>query len=269
MIVTQKVFGAGRACKHWVGNYRTGGHREPQEYSRQGQEQACGGGCERLPGQKGRYRQPMLSSMGWKGNGAMMEFAWNPRVGWLAGAKGTVRPDVCFASWMESTPSGKLCQTSEVSLFEQPLFPKSRWQSPPDPLSPHWGRRVGNTVGTSACAPLVPSEKYLSRGQQQTVCRFLPCPTSAQTWPRKDDPREGNHIPTGGQEMSPVVRGRGWCWHTSSCPRQDGTSASKQNGGQCKGPRGALSENAQESRPGARTGGAPGVGCGEKTLRES
>lgn len=54
----------------------------------------------------------------------MMEFAWNPRVGWLAGAKGTVRPDVCFASWVESAPNGNLSQASEVRLHAQPLFPK-------------------------------------------------------------------------------------------------------------------------------------------------
>lgn len=95
----------------------------------------------------------------------MMEFAWNPRVGWLAGTKGTVQPDVCFASWMESTPNGKLSQTSEVRFYQQPLFQKARWQSLPDPLCPGedcWGQRAGNRAGTSA-PRLVPSEESLSR----------------------------------------------------------------------------------------------------------
>lgn len=42
--------------------------------------------------------------------------AWDPRGGWLAGNRGTVRPDVCSASWVESTLNRKLPQTSEVRI---------------------------------------------------------------------------------------------------------------------------------------------------------
>lgn len=68
-------------------------------------------------------------------------------MGWLAGAKGTVQPDVCFASWTESTPDGKLSQTSEVRFCEQPLFQKARWQRLPPPCAHGedcWGQRAGN-----------------------------------------------------------------------------------------------------------------------------
>lgn len=128
----------------------------------------------------------------------MMEFAWNPRVGWLAGAKGTVRPDVCFASWVESTPNGNLSQASEVRLHAQPLFPKARWQSlpgpwcppPPAPGRPAGGRRAGHRAETAG-----PALRQTSAGpgsaQQQTVYR----PGSGRTAHGRgttSQPRPGN-----------------------------------------------------------------------------
>lgn len=48
-----------------------------------------------------------------------------------------LRPDVCFASLHAiCTPNGKLSQTSEVRIYERPLFQKARWQGLPDPLCP-------------------------------------------------------------------------------------------------------------------------------------
>lgn len=95
----------------------------------------------------------------------MMEFAWNPRVGWLAGAEGTGRPDVCFASWVESTPNGNLSQAREVRLPARPLFPKARWQSLPRPRlspgEPAGGQRAGHGAETP----------WPGSAQQQTLYR--------------------------------------------------------------------------------------------------
>lgn len=155
----RKVFGAGRACKLWVVNYRVGEHRKPQENSRQGQEQTQGKrGCEWPPGWEGTQRQPKLRWMVWKEDEEMMEqMSRIPE--WSGWQQKRELCDQMFAlpPGMESSQHGKLSRTSEVRICEWLLLPKARWRHPPDPLCP-----TGSTAGirgqaTSApalCSPL-------------------------------------------------------------------------------------------------------------------
>lgn len=146
-------------------------------------------------------------------------------------------PDVCFASRMESTPNGKLAQTSEVRIFQWPLFQKARWRCLPEPLCPFVrtaGTRGQETQQRPQPPPsLVPSEKNLFwAGQSVASNRLLPRFT--------DLALEGR--PTG-RELHPTEAGKCFPWSVAgadvgmlpSHPQQDGTSESKQNRSQCKG----------------------------------
>lgn len=121
-----------------------------------------------------------------------MSILWNPCVGRLAGKKGTVWPDVCFASWVGGTPKsdrraqnlraaslpkagdGSVCQTLCATSREL-LGPEDRTSRDLSPL-PLW-------------YPLTKTSSGLNRTWQQTICS-----PGFQTWLWKEDPWEGSHI---------------------------------------------------------------------------
>lgn len=80
--------------------------------------------------------------------------AWDPRGGWLAGSRGTVRPDVCSASWVKAFQTENFPRPAR-SESEQPLFPKARLQGPLAPPCPLV--RTGSRADTSGPSPVVPS----------------------------------------------------------------------------------------------------------------
>lgn len=184
----------------------------------------------------------------------MMEFAWNPRVGWLAGAKGTVRPDVCFASWVESAPNGNLSQASEVRLHAQPLFPKQDGRACPavGPTGrPAGGRRAGHGAETAG-PTLRQTSAGPERAQQPTIYR----PGSGRTSHGK-----GTTSQPEARKCCPWSVAAADVGSPPPCPQQDGTSESKQNRGQCKGLLG-LAQGERPRNQGQEQGRRPGWGGG-------
>lgn len=165
-----------------------------------------------------------------------MSVLWNPRVGWLAGKKGAVWPVVCFASWMESTPNGKLSRTSEVGIYEQLLFQKQVTAEFARPSVPAregcWDQRAGDGAETSALALFGPLWQKPLLGR--TECGNKPFPPQVY---RPGSGREPHS--SGGWEMFSLVCGWADVGVLPSCPQQDGTRESKQNRSlsQWEGPR--------------------------------
>lgn len=187
--------------------------------------------------------------------------AWDPRGGWLAGHRGTVRPDVCSASWVESTLNRKLPRTSEVRI-RAARPPKSKRAMSFSPSVPtREGRQQGGHLRPLPCGPLGDKPLWAGGGQVRNhvlaphICR----PGSGRKTHREKtatQPEAGRGLPwpVAGAEVGGLP----------SCPGQDGTSESKQNGSQGQGLLGFLNEH----DPGAKArneGGAAGVGrpCGD------
>lgn len=154
-------------------------------------------------------------------------------MGWLAGKKGTVQPDVCFASCMEITPNGNFPGPVKSESRSSPL-PKSKMVVFARPAMATCGDCW--TGGKQSPQPLLPGSPLrkttsgLGRAWRQTTCS-----PSLQTWLWEEDPREGNHSqPEAGKCFPWTVEGAD-VGLLPSCSQQDGTSESKQNQSQCKG----------------------------------
>lgn len=166
--------------------------------------------------------------------------------------QGTGPPDVCFASWVAGTPDGKLAQTREVRISEQPPLPRAGWQCPPDPRAT---RRRPQPPPPSRPPPSVPSDKNLLQ-----AIRSPP----GQTWLCEGDPRAGKR-PTGGRVASPwALAGLGLACFLRRAARVTQTKAN------AKGFRAFLNEKdpgtkatSEEDRPWGEWG------RGEETLWES
>lgn len=180
----------------------------------------------------------------------MMEFAWNPRVGWLAGPR-----ELC--GQMFALPPG--WKGLRMETFPRPVRPGFTHS----PSSPRQHGRACPALGAGGQAteqrprgPLRDNPPQGWRAQQQTIGR----PGSGRT--------------THGKATTSQPEARKCCpWSVAaagvgpppSCP-QDGTSESKQHRGQCKGLLGlaqvrATQESGPRSKGGTRAGEVGRTAC--------
>lgn len=201
--------------------WRRTGQRPPKATGKHpsGPDRHGGRGGERLPEGRGAERPRQT---GRKGTGDEMEFAWDPRVGWLAGPR---EPCGQMFAW---SPGWKACGRETrprrggagVRLHAQPLSPKARWHSLPGPRCPP-ARRPARARGPAwEPRPPGPPETSLQRARDRTRHR----PGLGRSAPG------GSHIPASqARKLGPGSEAAAGAGSPLPCPQQDGTGKGKQN----------------------------------------